>query len=85
MSYCLYILHAVSYDRYYIGSSQNPEIRLTYHNLIERGFTSQYRPWKLIYVKEFPDKKTALQVERKIKSWKSKKMIEKLLRGEVSL
>jgi putative endonuclease len=81
----LYILHSEAHDRYYIGSSQNEENRLTHYNTTEKGFTSRYRPWKLAFVKEFPDKESAQQAERKVKSWKSKLMIEKLVQGEISI
>ena len=85
MAYCLYILYSESSDSYYIGSSNNPKNRLFYHNTTEKGFTSRYRPWTLIFMKEFPDKKTAQQAERKVKSWKSKVMIEKLIQGKTIL
>ena len=44
MSYFLYILRSQAHNRYYTGSSQNPDNRLTYHNSTETGFTSRYRP-----------------------------------------
>ncbi len=85
MAYSDYILHSISSDRYYIGSSENPTRRLEFHNTKEKGFTSRYSPWQIIYQKEFMDKSTAQLMERKIKSWKSRKMIEKLINGEVEL
>ena len=53
-----------------------------FHNTIEKGFTSRYRPWELVFVKECESKKEALNLEKKIKNWKSKLMIEKVLKGE---
>jgi putative endonuclease len=85
MIYYLYILKSINYPKYYIGISQNPEIRLQYHNTIEKGFTSRYRPWEKIFTKEYPDKVTAAAVEKKIKCWKSKVMIEKIISGELKL
>ncbi|MDI6765480.1 MAG: GIY-YIG nuclease family protein [Bacteroidota bacterium] len=46
MGYWVYILQSISHDRYYVGQSENPERRLEFHNSIEKGFTSRYRPWK---------------------------------------
>ena len=85
MTYSLYILQSESSGKYYVGISSNPKRRLKYHNSIEKGFTSRYRPWKIVYVKEFPSKSEATQIERKIKSWKSRKKIEKIISGEVKL
>lgn len=65
--------------------SENPERRLEYHNTIERGFTSRYRPWEIVFTKEFSDKISAKAAEDKIKNWKSKKMIELLIAGKISL
>ncbi len=82
MAYFLYILYSESYDRYYIGSSENPKRRLEFHNTIEKGFTARFRPWKIVFTMEFSDKASALAAERKVKAWKSRKMIKRLLNGE---
>jgi len=66
-----------------VGISQNPERRLGYHNSFEKGFTSRYRPWEIIFTQKFISKEEALAAERKVKSWKSKKMINKLIDGEI--
>ncbi|MBK6914942.1 MAG: GIY-YIG nuclease family protein [Ignavibacteriales bacterium] len=51
MSYFLYILKSFSTDKFYVGISANPELLLSYHNSFEKGFTSRYRPWKIIFNK----------------------------------
>jgi len=85
MSYSVYILKSLSSNKYYIGSSVNPQQRLLYHNSIEKGFTSRFRPWIIVYQKQYETKEQALIAERKIKSWKSKKMIEKLISGNYNI
>jgi len=85
MSYFLYILKSKSVEKYYTGISENAEVRLTYHNTIEKGFTSRYRPWEIVFTKECSDKKEAAQLEKRIKSWKSKKMIEQIICGTIVL
>ena len=85
MGYSLYILKSRSSTKYYIGTSQNPETRLRYHNTLEKGFTSRYRPWEIVFTKEYPDKQQAQRVERKIKKWKSRIMIERILSGETEI
>jgi putative endonuclease len=85
MSYYLYILQSQLNRKFYTGSSDDPKRRLLFHNSIEKGFTARYRPWKLVFAKEFPSKSLAQKAERKIKSWKSRLMIERLIKGEVTL
>ena len=85
MKYFLYILYSKNYDRYYVGISNNPQRRLHFHNTVEKGFTSRYRPWEIVYAKEFSDKKSAMHAEKKIKNWKSKKLIRQLVLGEISI
>ena len=85
MDYSLYILRSQRNGKYYIGSSKKPVKRVLYHNSIEKGFTSRYRPWKLVYIKKYSAKTLAQAAERRVKSWKSRKMIEKLINGEIDV
>ncbi len=85
MIYYLYILKSKMIEKLYIGISQDPQKRLSYHNTIEKGFTSRYRPWEIVYLKEFSNKQEALVTERKLKGWKNKRMIEKVIKGEIDL
>ena len=85
MSYYVYILKSQPTNKYYIGSSENPERRLIYHNTIEKGFTSRYRPWEIVYKQEFENKVEAMKTEQKIKKWKSRKMIDKIVKREIKL
>ena len=85
MSFFLYILKSKISDIYYTGQSENPPKRLSFHNSIEKGFTARYRPWRVVFQQEFSDRKKAKAAERKVKSWKSKRMIKKLIKGEIIL
>ncbi|MHB1688038.1 MAG: GIY-YIG nuclease family protein [Ignavibacteriaceae bacterium] len=85
MKYFLYILKSKTVDKFYTGISQNPQLRLEYHNSFEKGFTSRYRPWKIVFTKEFQTKEEALNIERKIKGWKSRVMIERVISGEIKI
>ena len=71
--------------KYYIGSSSDPNRRLVYHNSLEKGFTSRFRPWKIVLTKEFDSKEIALKIENKIKGMKSHLFIDKLLTKEYSI
>jgi putative endonuclease len=85
MRYYLYILKSKTKEKFYVGVSSNPQRRLIYHNSIEKGFTARYRPWEIVYAKEFHSKSEALKVERKIKRWKSRRMIELVIEGKIEL
>jgi putative endonuclease len=85
MGYFLYILRSVPSQKYYIGSSDDPKRRLQFHNTIERGFTAQYRPWEIVFTKEFSTKTEALRAEKKVKSWKNREMIRKLIEGKIHI
>ena len=44
----IYIIYYKKFDKYYIGSSENPWNRLTKHNSSPfNTFSSKYRPWVL--------------------------------------
>ena len=85
MPHYLYILQSEATGRYYTGISGNPERRLHFHNTMERGHTAFFRSWKIVLQKEFPTQAEAHAAEKRVKAWKSRKMIERLLDGELHL
>ncbi|MCC6253707.1 MAG: GIY-YIG nuclease family protein [Ignavibacteriaceae bacterium] len=85
LNYYLYILRSLNFERYYVGISENVERRLKFHNTIEKGFTSRYRPWEVVFKQEFSGKEAAMKAEKKVKGWKSRKMIEKLIIREINI
>ncbi|MES2646992.1 MAG: GIY-YIG nuclease family protein [Bacteroidota bacterium] len=78
--YYTYILNSVSLGKYYIGCTSNPVERLKKHNAQHAGFTSVASDWTLVYKEVFMTKPEALQREKQIKAWKSKKMIAALIK-----
>jgi putative endonuclease len=72
-------------EKFYVGISQNPIRRLEYHNTIEKGFTSRYRPWRIVFKKEYKTRVDAHSAEMKIKDWKSKTAINKILCGQIEV
>ncbi|MCJ0741193.1 GIY-YIG nuclease family protein [Pedobacter montanisoli] len=74
-----YILYSYSRNRYYIGSTSDLEKRLAKHNTNHKGFTGGAGDWKIVYFEGFGTREASLAREQQIKSWKSRKMIEKLL------
>jgi len=78
----LYILKSKKLGRYYIGSSNNPERRLSQHN---NGFVISTKtgiPWVKIFQQEYIDLITARKIEYKLKTYKSRKIIETIIQNQ---
>ena len=77
----VYILHSETLSRFYIGSTeQTPEDRLNKHLTNHSGFTAKAKDWVIIYLEEFETISEARNRELSIKKWKSKVLIENLIR-----
>ena len=77
--YTLYILYSESFDRFYVGYTNDFERRLSEHNRKKGKFTDAGIPWLIVHNEEFMTKKEAMQRERFIKSKKSKAFITELI------
>mgnify|MGYP001595735303 len=75
----VYILKSLIFGRYYIGSCDNIEKRLFQHNGGKVKSTKAFTPWKLMKQEEFMTRKEAIIRERRLKSWKSRTAIERLI------
>ncbi len=79
----VYILYSSSFDKYYVGQSENVEHRIAFHNDVTRNkiWTSRGIPWELKTVIGFESKTEALKAEKFIKNQKSRKFIERIIGG----
>ena len=78
-----YILYSKALDKYYIGSTRwELSERLRRHNSQHKGFTSKANDWEVVYAQSFATYQEAHALEVKVKTWKSRKMIEKLIKGQ---
>ena len=77
--YYTYILYSMLRDKYYIGCTSNPTERLKKHKAQHAGFTSAASDWTIVHTEAFITKQAALQREKQMKYWKSRKMIESLI------
>jgi putative endonuclease len=77
--YIAYIIKSLKVNRYYIGSTENIERRLSYHNSGKVKSTKAYKPWKIVYTERFETKSDALKREKQIKPYKSGDAFKKLL------
>lgn len=76
----VYILKSLINFRYYIGSTNNLQRRLTEHNSGQSRYTKLTKPFDLVFSQEFPTIKDARDVEHKLKKYKSKVIIEKIIK-----
>ena len=80
----VYILKSVSDGRFYVGSTKDLKQRLRHHH---GGFTSSTKRFgivTLVFSQEFPSLKEARLIEKKLKKFKRKDYIDKIVReGEI--
>jgi len=79
MAHYLYILYSESKNRFYIGQTDNLELRLRYHNAGYVKSTKPGRPWKIILTKSFPDRSSAMKEESRLKRAKNRLYPEKYI------
>ncbi len=76
----IYILYSNQADRYYIGfTSTEISDRLQRHNSNHTGYTGKWNDWEVVYTESYLTKEEAIRRENQIKSWKSRKMIERII------
>jgi putative endonuclease len=68
----VYIIKSTQDGTYYKGFSENPPERLRQHNEGLSRYTSQKKPWCLVFIQAFPTKKEALIREKKLKKFNHK-------------
>jgi len=74
-----YILYSDLKDQYYVGYTQNLELRLERHNSGWSRSTKAGIPWEIVYFEEFETKSEAINRESEIKKMKSRKYIVDLI------
>jgi len=80
MRYKTYILYSKTLDSYYVGyTGDEMHLRLAKHNTHHRGFTGRASDWTVVHLETFETKKEAMDREKAIKRWKSRKLIEHLV------
>ena len=79
MNGVLYILKSLINGRYYIGSTIDLPRRLIEHNSGKSKYTNLTRPFELVFNKEFNEVSDARRIEYKLKKFKSRKILEKII------
>lgn len=76
---CVYIIKSRRNNRYYIGSTTDIVVRLMEHNRGKNPSTKNRGPWDIVFSQEFTSLPEARRVERKLKSFKSRRIIDKIV------
>jgi len=80
MSYYVYILYSRKADRYYVGETENVDIRLKSHLSGISRYTSIADDWTVVHTEPFNSRSDAIRREKDIKRKKSRKYIESILK-----
>ena len=80
MSWYVYVLE-MNNGKYYVWSTTDIENRLIEHQKWESKSTKNNLPIKLLYYKEYSNITEAIQMETKLKKWKSRTMTEKFMKS----
>ncbi len=68
MKFYVYILYSEVFDKFYVGQTDNIEIRLARHNAGTEKATRPYKPWYLKWYTEKQSRAEAMQLEKKLKN-----------------
>ena len=78
--FVVYILFSEKYGKTYVGFTSNLIERFKSHNsLSQKGFTKNFRPWKVLHVEFFNSKSDALAREKHLKTGKGREFIKGLI------
>ncbi len=78
MPFIVYLLYSSTAKKHYTGFTSNLEQRLLSHNELGKDWTAKYRPWQLIFTKEFETKKEAMDYEKWLKTGVGRDFIKAL-------
>lgn len=77
----VYILQSESTRRFYVGSTDDLDRRLSEHHRGDSPATRGRGPWKLVHAENFESLLGARRRELEIKRWKSAKLITAPIAG----
>jgi len=80
--YYVYILESLKNSRYYIGSTNNIQRRLEEHNAGKTKSLKYLRPLRIVFSRKCKDRISARRLEAKLKQYKSRSIIEQIVRDQ---
>ncbi|HEY3250291.1 MAG TPA: GIY-YIG nuclease family protein [Ignavibacteria bacterium] len=79
----VYILQSKKDKSFYIGCTENLELRIKEHNSGLSKYTSKKIPWALKYFEELKDMKSARSREAFLKRQRNRKFYERLIKTQL--
>jgi len=79
MKYYVYVLKSTIDGRLYKGFTNDIDRRIYEHNLGKHKSTKPYKPWEIVYKKEFQSRIEARQHEKWLKSGVGREYLKSLL------
>jgi len=77
--YVVYILYSKTFDKTYVGYTQDLIDRFSSHNkFATKGYTIRYRPWEVMHIELFTTKKDAMAREKYYKTGVGRTAIKEL-------
>ena len=76
MIFYVYILESESSGKWYYGFTEDIVQRIKDHQTNRSKYTRFKGPWKLIFKREFLDKREALHFEKQLKNTRNKEFIK---------
>ncbi|MEK6570188.1 MAG: GIY-YIG nuclease family protein [Bacteroidota bacterium] len=73
----VYVLWSERLQKRYVGSAEDPKIRLAQHNEGRNRFTKGGIPWVIIHIEEYPDLSSARKRESFLKSGAGRASLDK--------
>ncbi|MFN7539494.1 MAG: GIY-YIG nuclease family protein [Bacteroidota bacterium] len=75
MHFTVYVLYSDTAKKHYTGFTGNFIERLKSHNELGDEWTARYRPWRLIFQKDFEAKLDAMKYEQWLKKGQGRAFI----------
>jgi putative endonuclease len=72
----VYIIYSTAHNKYYIGQSNNFDLRLARHNAGTEKYTSAYKPWEKVLVIEKSSRSEAINLEIKLKNLNRERLLQ---------
>ena len=80
MDFVVYNLFSSTYNTTYTGYTSDLISRFKSHNeLATKGHTIKFRPWEVLHVEFYPDKKSAMIREKYLKTGAGRDFIKTLI------
>jgi putative endonuclease len=76
----VYILKSLKNGIFYVGSTNDLKRRVKEHNLGKSKFVRFNKPFELVFSQFYDDLEIARKVEFKLKSFKSREILEKIVK-----